>query len=42
MRRAGFQLMVGGKPAKQRYECKNCRRMTTKPKWRKPRVKKEK
>lgn len=42
MRKAGFQLRVGGKPAKQRYECKNCRRITTNPKLRKPRTKKEK
>lgn len=29
--KAGFQLMVGGKPEKQRWQCKNCRRFTTKP-----------
>lgn len=44
MIKAGWQLMVGGKPAKQRYQCRNkgCYRFTTKPKWRKPTVKKEK
>lgn len=40
--KAGFQLRVGGKPPKQRYECRNCHKVTTNPKWRKPRTKKEK
>ena len=29
--KAGFQLMVGGKPEKQRWQCKHCRKFTTKP-----------
>ena len=42
MMKSGWQLRVGGKPAKQRYQCNNkgCYRMTTKPKWRKPYAKK--
>lgn len=41
MRKAGFQMYVGGKPDKQRYECRKCRRFTTKPKWREQKAKKE-
>ena len=42
MMKAGHQLMVGGRPSKQRYQCRNrgCYRMTTKPLWRKPYTKK--
>lgn len=29
--KAGFQLQVGGKAPKQRYQCPDCRTFTTKP-----------